>query len=83
LAIQKLIIAHHGRLRKFAVKAMSRELRAKLEPDDLLQQVYVDVLKHIADYRARGPDSFFHWLVRIFESKIVDAQPPLPSPRRS
>jgi RNA polymerase sigma-70 factor (ECF subfamily) len=73
-AIQKLIIAHHARLRDLAVKRMPQAMRSKFEPEDILQQVYIDVVQHIRDYEYRGSDSFFHWLVRILDSKLIDAQ---------
>ena len=73
LAVQKLIMVHHGRLRALADERMAAPMRAKLEPDDVLQQVYADVVQHMAEFEYRGSDSFFTWLVRILESKLIDA----------
>ena len=72
-AIQRLIMVHHGRLRPIADQRISREMRAKLEPEDLLQQVYADAVQHISQFEYRGPDSFFHWMARILESRLIDA----------
>ena len=72
LAIQKLILLHHSRLRAVALRRIGAELRGKLEPEDVLQQVYIDVVRRIAEFEHRGPDSFFHWLRGIFEAKLID-----------
>ena len=73
LAIQRLIMAHHSRLRAIADQRLAAPMRTKLEPDDVLQQVYADVIQHVGEFQYRGADSFFHWLTRILESKLIDA----------
>lgn len=72
VAVQKLILMHHGRLRAAAVRRLASGLKGKLEPEDLLQQVYVDVLRRIREFEYRGPDSFFRWLRGILEAKLID-----------
>ena len=74
LAVQKLIVMHHHRLRAAAVARTSPERFGRIEADDLLQQAYVDVVAHIGGFKYRGPSSFFHWLERILESKWLDAR---------
>lgn len=71
LALQKLLLAHHDRLRALAEGRLSPELRAVVAPEDLLQQVYVRALE--APLEDRGPRAFFAWLVRILEGRLVDA----------
>jgi RNA polymerase sigma-70 factor (ECF subfamily) len=72
LAVQKLILIHHGRLRTLAAQRIDPQLRGKLEPEDVLQQVYVDVVRRIGEFEYRGPDSFLHWLKSVLEAKLVD-----------
>jgi RNA polymerase sigma-70 factor (ECF subfamily) len=72
LAVQKLILIHHGRLRAAAARRIAPDLRGKLEPEDVLQQVYVDVVRRIGEFEYRGPDSFLHWLKGILEAKLID-----------
>lgn len=71
-AIQKLIVIHHQRLRVVADQRLASELRAKIEPEDLLQLVYVDVIRNIRAFQDHGPGSFFQWMVQILESRLVD-----------
>jgi RNA polymerase sigma-70 factor (ECF subfamily) len=72
LAVQKLILIHHQRLRADAERRLSSALRAKIEPEDLLQLVYVDVIRNVREFQNRGRDSFFQWMVQILESRLVD-----------
>jgi RNA polymerase sigma-70 factor (ECF subfamily) len=74
LAFQKLILLHHARLLALARRRMSADVRSRLEPDDLLQQVYADAMLKIDRFEDRGEDSFFSWLARILDSKLIDAQ---------
>lgn len=74
LAVQKLIMLHHPRLAALASQRIPRRLRSKIDADDLLQQVYADALQRIGDFEDRGKDAFFAWLVRILESKLIDAE---------
>ena len=94
LAVQKLIMVHHARLRAIAYRRISPALHAKIEPEDVLQQVYTDAIQRIGELQDRGEDAFFRWLRRILESKLVDAHryyhaaardvkrevPPVPTP---
>ena len=72
LAVQKLILIHHSRLRAVAAQRIAPGLRGKLEPEDVLQQVYVDVVRRIGEFEYRGPESFLHWLKGILEAKLID-----------
>jgi RNA polymerase sigma-70 factor (ECF subfamily) len=73
-AAQKLILAHHPRLHRLAQARLSPRLRARVDADDLLQQVYVEVVRRIAEFELRGPGSFYEWLTTMLDSRIVDAQ---------
>lgn len=73
LAVQKLIMVHHQRLRAIACQRIGPRMRAKIEPEDILQQVYADVIQHIREFKDYGKGAFFQWLTRIMDSKLVDA----------
>lgn len=72
LALQRLILVYHGRLRALAAQRIGAELRGKVEPEDVLQLVYVDVVRRIGEFEHRGPDSFYHWLKSILDAKLID-----------
>ena len=73
-ALTKLMAAFHPHLRRRAEARMDPAIRAVTDPDDILQQVYVDLARRIDRFEDRGPDSFQNWLYAILEQKLVDAQ---------
>ena len=74
LSVQCLIVMHHDRLREIAAAGLGGRLRAKVEPEDVLQEVYAEAVRRIGEFEYRGEDAFFHWLRRILESRLVDAR---------
>lgn len=73
-AVQKLIMLYHPRLRSMARRKLPLDLRGKLDAEDVLQQVYIDVVRHVKDFDFQNPDAFYRWLERILHSKLIDAR---------
>lgn len=71
-ALHELLDAHAQRLLASVRAELGDRLRQRLESQDILQQVYVDVLNNIEHFVERGPDSFFAWLRRIALNRICD-----------
>ena len=93
LAVSKLLAAYHPALHARAVARMEPALLSRLEPEDLLQDVYFQVLRCMGQFAGRDPDSFLNWVLTILDNELVnarqalhrkkrdiarDAQPPLP-----
>ncbi len=74
LALAKLLAAHHPRLRARAEARMDAPLKARLGPDDLLQEVYLQVFRQIGGFENRGPAAFLNWLYTILDHKLIDAR---------
>ena len=72
LAMARLLAAHYPILRARADAQMGRELRAKLEPEDVLQEVYLDVFRQMHAFENRGMDSFVNWVLTILDRKLTD-----------
>ncbi len=53
---------------------MDPALKAKLDPEDILQEVYLDVFRQMDHFENRGPDSFVNWVLTILDSKLIDAR---------
>ena len=51
---------------------IGRELSAKLEPLDVVQEVYAEAHRSFATFRPQGPGSFSRWLQRIARHRILD-----------
>jgi len=73
-AVQRLFLLYHARLRARARRGLPAVLRRKLDPDDLLQQAYVEALRRFDEFEDRGGESFFAWLCTILDSRLIDAR---------
>jgi len=74
LALAKLLTTCHARLRARAQSRMEATLRARIGPEDILQEVYLDLVRQIDGFENRGPGSFLNWAYAILEHKLVDAR---------
>ena len=74
LALAKLLARCHPRLRRWTETKMDAALKARTTPDDILQEVYVDVARQIDRFEDRGPGSFLNWVRSILNQKLVDAR---------
>jgi RNA polymerase sigma-70 factor (ECF subfamily) len=74
LALAKLLTACHPQMRSWAVAGMDPAVRARCGPDDILQEVYVDVARQIRQFENRGPGSFLSWIHGILNHKLIDAR---------
>jgi RNA polymerase sigma factor (sigma-70 family) len=71
-ALTSLLLQHHGRLLEHAVRKVGPDWRGKLDPEDLLQEAYSDVVSAIASFTYQGTDSFYHCAVQIVDRRYVD-----------
>ena len=74
LALAKLLARCYPRLRSWAEAHTDAAVKARSAPDDILQEVYLDVARQIDRFEDRGPDSFFNWVQAILNQKLVDAR---------
>ena len=51
---------------------MSPALRAKVEPEDVAQEVLLAVHKGLDGFEVKGDRAFFGWLFRVAENRIRD-----------
>jgi RNA polymerase sigma-70 factor (ECF subfamily) len=74
LAVSKLLATLYPALKARTESSMERLLRARYEPEDILQQAFLDVFRNIHTFEDRGPDSFFNWVLTILDRKLIDAR---------
>ena len=74
VALAKLLTTHHPRLRQWVEARMDATLRGKVGPDDILQEVYLDVARQIDRFDFRGAGSFLAWIRAILDHKLADAR---------
>lgn len=52
---------------------MDQATKVKIDPDDILQDVYVEVARQIVHFEHRGEMSFVNWVLTILDHKLIDA----------
>jgi len=74
LAISKLLAIYHPMLRARADSRLDRHLKAAIEAEDILQQVYIQVIREFSSFQDRGPNSFLNWVFTILDNKLIDVR---------
>lgn len=81
-SLQRLLVLYHPRLRARLLRQMDPAMKAKIEPEDILQQVYLEAYRAIGQFDYRGKDSFLRWLFTILDRKLIDEHRALHAERR-
>jgi RNA polymerase sigma-70 factor (ECF subfamily) len=71
-AFDALAGEHRERLLAFVHKRLGIDLRARIEPEDVVQDALLRAYESIERFEWRGPDSLFNWLATIVEFRIRD-----------
>lgn len=61
-----------SRLRVLLHFKLSGLVRGTCEPDDVLQEVWIEAHRKVSEFEYRGPGSLQRWMARILERKLVD-----------
>lgn len=62
IAWQRVLREHHGRLYRMVAIRLDVRLTRRLDPDDILQDVYLDAARQLAEYLRAPHIPFFLWL---------------------
>jgi len=81
-AAQRLIVLYHPRLKARLQRQMDHVMRSKIEPEDILQQVYMEAFRALSQFTYQGPDSFLRWLYAILDRKLIDEHRAMRAERR-
>ena len=82
LAMSKLLVAFHSVIRARALERMDRVLRSRMEPDDLLQDTYLQATRQISQFEGENPHTFLNWVLTILDNKVVNARQALHRQKR-
>lgn len=74
LALAKVLARCHPELRAWAEARMDAATKARSSPEDILQEVYLDVAQRIDRFDDRGPGSFLAWTRAILNQKLINAR---------
>jgi RNA polymerase sigma-70 factor (ECF subfamily) len=81
-SVRRLLVLYHPRLRARLLRQMDPTMRSKLEPEDILQQVYLETFRAIGQFEYQGKDSFLRWMYAILDRKLIDEHRALRAERR-
>ncbi len=73
-AATALFMRFHDRLLRMIRLRMDHRLNGRVDPEDILQDAYLDAAGRLGDYAARPDMSFFLWLRFLTAQKLIDAQ---------
>jgi RNA polymerase sigma-70 factor (ECF subfamily) len=72
-ATAELMGRHRQRLERMIALRLNGPLQRRLDASDILQDVYIEASRRLADYEARRPCSFFLWLRMIAGERLIVA----------
>lgn len=71
-ALEQVLCLHHRRLMGFARRKIDPRWQGKIEPEDVLQESYVEAFASIPRFVYQGDDSFYRWMTRIIEHRFYN-----------
>jgi RNA polymerase sigma-70 factor (ECF subfamily) len=71
-ALVELFEQHQGRLERMVRLRMDQRLRGRIDPADVLQEVYLDLARRLPEYAAAPTLPFYLWLRLLTGQKLVD-----------
>ena len=69
----RLLMAYDQRLRQHIDRRIPVSVRGVLAVDDVLQEAYTQAYRHVDQFEYQGQGSFYNWLAKIADHKLLDA----------
>ena len=71
-ALQKLLVVQRAAVSRYVERKLPKLLRDDIDPDDVVQQTFVEVFRSISRFRLEESSSFQAWLMGIADNVIRD-----------
>lgn len=71
-ALQLLLLQARGDLMRYISRKIPEDLRRTIEPQDILQDVYFEVFRNMASFKASEPGMALRWMLRIARNRLID-----------
>ncbi|MAG57032.1 MAG: hypothetical protein CMJ83_12120 [Planctomycetes bacterium] len=71
-AFNQLFMRYYPRIKLLVRLHMMDKLKAQVEADDVIQEIYMEVYRNFHKFEYRDPDSFYKWVVKVIGWKIKD-----------
>lgn len=72
-ALDELFGRYLSRIENVVRSRLGPELRSRESVEDIVQEAYLEALRSFDRFTPRAPQSFYRWLCKIVEHKIIDA----------
>jgi RNA polymerase sigma-70 factor, ECF subfamily len=69
-AAARLFDRHRGRLRKMMEVRLDRRLQSRVDPSDIVQEVYIEMARSIPQYQPQPQVPFYFWLRALACGKL-------------
>ena len=70
-ALAELFTRHRDRLRRMVDLRLNRRLQGRVDASDVIQEAYLEICKHFAEYARTPTLPFFLWLRHITGQKLI------------
>jgi RNA polymerase sigma-70 factor (ECF subfamily) len=70
-AMTELFDSHRDRLRRMVRLRLDRRLQGRVDPSDVLQDAYVDLVERLPEYASRSGLPFFLWLRLVVGERLL------------
>lgn len=71
-ALERLLVVHYDRLLSHARRKIGVDWQGKIDPEDVLQEAYVEIFNTVPSFSYKGPESFYHWAAQIVDHRFID-----------
>ena len=72
--VAEIFLTHRDRLKLMVELRLPPQLRARIDPSDVLQDAFLDVLRRLDEYLLDIPMPLFLWLRRLTAQRLVSLQ---------
>src|SRR5438552_2320675 len=70
-AFEQLLARHRPQLRQFIAQRLDPQLRARVDPSDVVQETQLEVHRRLDDYLERRPMPFRLWLRKTAYERLL------------
>ena len=71
-SLGQLLFDYHDRLTQRIAGKLSPEMRAAIDPDDVVQQTFIEAFRDIGRFQADSDRAFYAWLEKIAQNRLLD-----------
>lgn len=72
--LPQLFDSHRANLERMLQFRLDERLRGRIDPEDVLQEAYLEAARRVSEYVARPSVSFYVWLRQITYQCLIDLQ---------